>query len=191
MTTLQLAQDETADALLSADPLALLLGMLLDQQIPMEKAFKGPCVLRERLGRDLDAAVIAAHPDLAGIFATTPAIHRFPGSMAGRVQELCRFLVEHYDGRAKNIWEGVATGKEVLRRLKELPGFGDQKARIFLALLGKQLDARPDGWREAAGGYGEDGVHRSVADVTGPESLLHVRAYKQQMKATAKAKGES
>ena len=182
-----IAQDPTADALLSSDPLALLMGMLLDQQIPMEKAFCGPAVLRERLGEDLDARSIAERSDLAELFAATPAIHRFPGSMAGRVQEMCRYLVEHYDGRADAVWAGVADGDELLHRLKKLPGFGDQKARIFVALLGKQAGVRPSGWREAAGAYGEEGAMRSVADVTGPESLLAVRATKQAVKAAAKA----
>jgi uncharacterized HhH-GPD family protein len=189
MPTLHLSQDPDADALLSADPLALLLGMLLDQQIPMEKAFRGPLVLQERLGR-LDAAAIAEAPDLAELFARTPAIHRFPGSMAGRVQELCRYLVTEYDGRAEQIWQGVASGAELLARLEALPGFGTQKAQIFLALLGKQLKVRPKGWREAAGAYGEDGSFRSVADVTSPQSLLKVREHKQAMKAAAKAAKE-
>jgi len=187
MPTLHLSQDPAADALLSTDPLALLLGMLLDQQIPMERAFTGPYVLSERLGR-LDAAAIAEHdPEaFAAIVAMTPAVHRFPGSMAKRVQDLCRALVEQYDGRAENLWTGVEDGAEVLRRLKGLPGFGDQKARIFLALLGKQVGVQPSGWREAAGTYGQDGALRSVADVTSPETLLQVRAYKQSMKAAAK-----
>ncbi len=184
---LHLSQDPGADALLSTDPLALLLGMLLDQQIPMEKAFRGPQVLRERLGHDLDAAELATRDDLAELFAQQPAIHRFPGSMAGRVQELCRHLVEHHGGRAQDVWEGAASGTELLARLQALPGFGDQKARIFVALLGKQCGVRPKGWREAAGTYGDDGALRSVADVTSPETLLQVRAYKQSVKAAAKA----
>ena len=188
MAALHLSQDPDADALLSKDPLALLLGMLLDQQIPMEKAFRGPYDLRERLG-DLEASTIAAmEPErFTAVMAGPPAIHRFPGSMGGRVQELCRYLVEHHDGRAENVWAGVKTGDELLTRLEALPGFGKQKAQIFLALLGKQLKVRPKGWREAAGAYGEDGAHRSVADVTSPESLLQVRAYKQSVKAAAKA----
>jgi uncharacterized HhH-GPD family protein len=188
MTTLCLAQDPDADALLARDPLALLLGMLLDQQIPMEKAFKGPQVLLERLGH-LDAQRIAEHdPEaFATVMATPPAVHRFPGSMAKRVQELCRALSEQYGGDAEALWRGVDSGAEVLRRVKALPGFGEQKARIFVALLGKQLGVQPDGWREAAGPYGEDGATRSVADVTGPESLLAVRATKKQVKAAAKA----
>ncbi len=186
MRDLHLSGEPEADALLATDPLALLMGMLLDQQITMEKAFRGPYDLRERLGHDLDAADIAGRSDLAEIFATPPAIHRFPGSMAGRVQELCRALVDHYGGKADNVWNGVTTGGELLGRLKALPGFGDQKARIFLALLGKQFGVQPIGWREAAGSYGDDGSLRSIADVTSRETLLQVRAYKQAMKVEAK-----
>ncbi len=190
MTALRLSQDPDADALLSRDPLALLLGMLLDQQIPMEKAFKGPAVLQERLGR-LDAEAVASYdPEaFAALVAGPPAIHRFPGSMAKRLQDLCRALVEQYDGRADAVWQDVADGAELLRRLEALPGFGTQKAQIFLALLGKQLGVRPSGWRDAAGAYGEDGALRSVADVVSPETLQQVRAYKQSVKAAAKAKG--
>jgi len=184
---LHLSQDPDADALLSRDPLALLLGMLLDQQIPMEKAFRGPAVLLERLGH-LDAAQIAEADaeGFAAVMARPPAVHRFPGSMAQRVQDLCRALVEHHGGRAEAVWEGVEDASEVLRRLKGLPGFGTQKAQIFLALLGKQCGITPDGWREAAGPYGEDGALRSVADVTSPSTLLEVRAHKQSVKAAAK-----
>lgn len=187
MPTLHLSQDPDADALLSKDPLALLVGMALDQQIPMEKAFRGPFDLRERLG-GFDAATIAAmDPEgFNAVMAGPPAIHRFPGSMGKRVQELCRHLVEHHDGRAEAIWEDVKTGEELLARLQALPGFGRQKAQIFLALLGKQLKVRPKGWREAAGAYGDDAALRSIADVTGPETLLQVRAYKQSVKAAAK-----
>jgi uncharacterized HhH-GPD family protein len=188
VTDLRIAQDEQADRLLAESPLALLLGMALDQQIPMEKAFKGPQVLLERLGH-LDAARIADLPqeEFASLVATPPAVHRFPGSMAKRLQDLCRALVEHYDGRADAVWEGVGDGAELLRRLESLPGFGKQKAQIFLALLGKRMGVRPQGWREAAGSYGDDDALRSVADVTGPESLQQVRAYKQSVKAAAKA----
>lgn len=188
MAALHLSQDPDADALLSQDPLALLLGMALDQQIPMEKAFQGPYVLRDRLGR-LDAATLASYdPEaFAALVGRTPAVHRFPGSMAKRLQDLCAALVEQYDGRAEAVWEDVADGAELLRRLQALPGFGKQKAQIFLALLGKQLGVRPAGWRAAAGAYGEDGALRSVADVTGPETLQQVRAYKQSVKAAAKA----
>ena len=186
MTTLHLSQDQDADRLLADDPLALLLGMLLDQQIPMEKAFRGPYVLRERTGAALSAADLATREDLPGLFAQTPAVHRFPGSMAGRVQELCRALVADYDGRAEAVWEDVPDGAELLRRMQALPGFGKQKAQIFVALLGKQLGVRPPGWREAAGAYGVDGGFRSVADVVSPETLLSVRAYKQSVKKAAK-----
>jgi uncharacterized HhH-GPD family protein len=188
MPPLQLSQDPDADALLDREPLALLLGMLLDQQIPMEKAFRGPAVLAERLGH-LDAARIAEHDgeSFAAVMATPPAVHRFPGSMAGRVQALCRALVEHYDGRADAVWHDVSDGAELLRRLEALPGFGTQKAQIFLALLGKQRGVQPPGWRDVAGLYGEEGALRSVADVTSPETLQQVRAYKQSVKAAAKA----
>ena len=187
--SLCLSQNPDADALLSRDPLALLVGMVLDQQIPLEKAFTSPYVLTQRLGHDLDAREIAEYdPErLAELFATPPALHRFPGSMAGRVQELCRTLVAEYDGDAANVWKGAKTGEELLKRVKTLPGFGEQKARIFVALLGKQLGVRPRGWREATEPYGEAGSKRSVADITGSDSLREVRAYKQQMKAAAKA----
>jgi uncharacterized HhH-GPD family protein len=154
----------------------------------MEKAFRGPAVLRERLGH-LHAERIAGHPPEAfvSVMAQPPAVHRFPGSMAKRVQDLCRALVEHHEGRAEALWEDVADGHELLRRVQALPGFGQQKAQIFVALLGKQRGVRPPGWREAAGAYGEDGVLRSVADVTSPGTLLQVRAHKQSVKAAAKA----
>ncbi len=184
---LWLTDDADANAVLSKDPLALLLGMLLDQQIPMEKAFRGPYDLQTRVGK-LDAADLAGRDDLEEVFRQVPAIHRFPGSMAGRVRDLCAHLVEHHGGKAQNVWKGVKTGDELLERLTALPGFGDQKARIFLALLGKQLAVRPDGWREAAGQYGDDGALRSIADVTSKETLLQVRAWKQEQKAAAKAK---
>ncbi|WP_307028729.1 HhH-GPD-type base excision DNA repair protein [Streptomyces canus] len=188
--TLHLAQDPEADELLGRSPLAALVGMLLDQQVPMEWAFKGPRTIADRLGLDdLDAHEIAAQdPDaFAALLSDKPAVHRYPGSMAKRIQQLCQYLVEHYDGNAELVWKGVADGRELLRRLEELPGFGKQKAQIFLALLGKQLGVRPKGWREAAGAYGEAESFRSVADITGPESLVKVRAHKQEMKAAAKA----
>ncbi|MFE1845162.1 HhH-GPD-type base excision DNA repair protein, partial [Streptomyces sp. NPDC059515] len=171
--TLHLAQDPEADALLGRSPLAALIGMLLDQQVPMEWAFKGPATIARRLGSDdLDAHEIAAHdPEaFAALLSEKPAVHRYPGSMAGRIQQLCQYLVEHYDGDAEAVWRDVDTGAELLKRLQELPGFGKQKAQIFLALLGKQLGVRPAGWREAAGSYGEEKSFRSVADITGPES---------------------
>ncbi len=188
--TLHLAQEPAADELLGRSPLAALVGMLLDQQVPMEWAFAGPRTIATRMGvDDLDAYEIAARdPEaFAALLSEKPAVHRYPGSMAKRVQQLCQYLVEHYEGDATAVWEGVDTGKEVLRRLNDLPGFGKQKAQIFLALLGKQLGVRPSGWREAAGAYGEPKAYRSVADITGPESLTKVRAHKQEMKAAAKA----
>ncbi|MFI1382050.1 HhH-GPD-type base excision DNA repair protein [Embleya sp. NPDC020886] len=189
-TTVHLAQQAEADELLGRSALAALVGMLLDQQIPMEWAFAGPYTIAQRLGRtDLDAHEIAEYdPDeFAELLSTKPAVHRYPGSMANRVQQLCRYLVEHYDGKASAVWADAATGTELLKRLQDLPGFGKQKAQIFLALLGKQYGVTPKGWREAAGGYGEAGAHRSVADITGPESLAKVRAHKQEAKRAAKA----
>ncbi|GHF72571.1 HhH-GPD-type base excision DNA repair protein [Streptomyces griseosporeus] len=189
--TLHLAQDPAADELLGRSPLAALVGMLLDQQIPMEWAFKGPRTIADRMGADdLDAHDIAAQdPEaFAALLSEKPAVHRYPGSMAKRIQQLCQYLVEHYDGNAELVWKGVDDGRELLRRLEALPGFGKQKAQIFLALLGKQLGVRPTGWREAAGSYGDPGSHRSIADITGPDSLTKVRAHKQEMKAAAKAK---
>jgi uncharacterized HhH-GPD family protein len=185
---LPLTGDPPADELLEREPLALLIGMLLDQQFPMERAFHSPYELKERLGGRLDAAEIAAaDPDeLASLFAQRPALHRFPGSMAARTQELCRQLVEHHDGRADAVWTGAASGKDLLARLRALPGFGDQKARIFVALLGKRLGIRPDGWEDAAGGYGKPGWF-SVADVDGPDSLARVREHKKAVKAEARA----
>ena len=184
-----LAQDPDADALLTDSPLALLIGMVLDQQIPLEWAFKGPLNLTQRLGRDLDATDIAGRDpeEFAKAFATPPALHRFPGSMAGRVQEMCRVIVEDYNGDPAAIWTGVGTGAELLKRIKALPGFGEQKAKIFVALLGKQMGVRPKGWREAAGEFGDDGSRKSVADITNAKSLGQVREYKKTMKAAKKA----
>ncbi|MCU1612750.1 MAG: hypothetical protein JWO98_290 [Frankiales bacterium] len=189
MPTLRIAQDAAADELLGRDPLALLLGMLLDQQFPMERAFAAPRLLADRLGVEtlVPAALADADPgELVRVFQGPPALHRYPGSMAGRTQELCRVLVERYAGRADALWADVPDGATLLRRLGELPGFGAQKSRIFLALLGKQCGVTPPGWREAAGPYGDEGSHRSVADITGPESLAEVRRFKQEQKQAAK-----
>lgn len=186
--TLSLPIDGEANRLLERSPLALLTGMLLDQQVPMEKAFSSPYVLAQRLGHDPDARELAGYDPqaLVAVFARPPALHRFPKAMAGRVQELCRILVDRYDGDAGRVWADLTDGRELLRRIADLPGFGTQKAQIFVALLGKRYGVRPDGWREAAGGYGDPDTHRSVADVTDAESLRQVRAYKQQVKAAAK-----
>jgi len=185
-----LSQQPEADALLDKDPLALVIGMVLDQQIPLEKAFSGPYVLTERLGHVPDAAEIAGMPedDLVAVFSKPPALHRFPGSMAKRVQAMCQVVVEQYDGDVSNVWTQAADGKELLRRLGGLPGFGKQKAQIFVALLGKQYGVDVPGWREAAGEFGPADTYKSVADIRDPESLGKVREYKKQMKAAAKAK---
>ncbi|MGA5305137.1 HhH-GPD-type base excision DNA repair protein [Nucisporomicrobium flavum] len=186
--TLSLPIDAEANKLLSSDPLALLIGMVLDQQIPLEKAFSSPYVLTQRLGHAPTAQELAGFdPDaLVAVFAEPPALHRFPKAMAARVQEVCRVLVADYDGDAANLWRDVADGKELVRRIAALPGFGKQKSQIFAALLGKQYGVQPPGWREAAGAYGEEGAHRSVADIVDDESLARVRAFKKEMKAAAK-----
>jgi uncharacterized HhH-GPD family protein len=187
--TVHLTGDQAADELLATDPLALLVGMLLDQQVAMETAFLGPKKISDRMGAfDVRAIADADHEAFAAMCATPPAVHRYPGSMAGRIQALCRYVADAYDGDPRRIWtDGDPDGREVLKRLKALPGYGDQKARIFLALLGKQFDVRPDGWREAAGAYGEEGSRRSIADVVDQRSLDEVRATKKQLKAAAKA----
>ncbi|HEY5456305.1 MAG TPA: HhH-GPD-type base excision DNA repair protein [Acidothermaceae bacterium] len=188
--TLHIAQQADADALLDRDPLALLVGMLLDQQFPMERAFAGSYLLAQRMGVDqLNAHDIAEYdPEkFAALFVGPPAIHRFPGAMAARVQALARLLIDDYDARAEAVWEGAKSGAELHARVATLPGFGQQKARIFVAFLGKQRGVRPRGWREAAGPYGEDGIFRSVADVVSPESLQKVRDHKKEMKAAARA----
>ena len=192
--SLRLAQDPEADALLDSDPFALLAGMLLDQQIPMERAFAGPAVIAKRLGvARLDPAEIAAmgEQEFAAVLSEQPAVHRFPGSMAARVQSLARTIVDSYGGDAASVWTTAETGTELVSRLAALPGFGQQKAQIFTALLGKQLEVQPTDWRQAAGAYGQDGARRSIADVTGPESLNEVRAFKKALKAAAKAHGSS
>ena len=188
MAKLHLAGDREADALLSNNPLALLIGMLLDQQVPMETAFAGPKKIADRIG-GIDARQIADYdPDkFAALCAERPAIHRFPGSMAKRIQLLARDIVDRYDGDAAALWTaGKPDGPEVLRRLKALPGFGEQKARIFLALLGKQYGVAPKGWREAAGDYGKADCHMSIADVVDAASLDQVRTHKKLMKARPK-----
>jgi uncharacterized HhH-GPD family protein len=189
MAKLQLVQDPVADELLESNPFALLVGMMLDQQIPMEVAFAGPQKLAERMG-GVDAREIAEYdPDaFVKLFSEKPAVHRFPGSMAKRLQTLAQTVVDEYDGDVVALWTaGDPDGAEVLRRLKALPGFGEQKAKIFLALLGKQYGVTPEGWRAAAGDYGKDGAHMSVADVVDQDSLEKVRSYKKAAKAAAKA----
>jgi len=187
--TLSLAQDTDADKLLSEDPLALLIGMVLDQQIPLEWAFKGPLMLRERLGGVLDAADIAKRDpeELGKVFAERPALHRYPGSMAKRVHELCTRIVEEYDGDPAAVWTTATSGEQLYKGIRNLPGFGEQKARIFVALLGKQLGVQPRGWQKAAGEYGKKGSYMSVADIVDEPSLMRVRQYKTEKKAAAKA----
>jgi uncharacterized HhH-GPD family protein len=189
---LHITGDQAADAVISRDPLALLIGMVLDQQVTIEKAFSSPADLLERLGTKgpLNAATLAAMDpeELGDIFRERPALHRYPGSMAGRVQAVCRVVADEYANKADNIWKGVQSGDELVGRLRTLPGFGEQKAKIFAALLGKQLGVRPDGWRKVTTPYGKEGSSLSVADITDRESLLKVRATKQAMKAKAKAK---
>ncbi|NNG19188.1 Fe-S cluster assembly protein HesB [Naumannella sp. ID2617S] len=193
MTTrkLWLTGNETADRLLSEDPNALLLGMTLDQQVPMEKAFSGPAVIAERMGGKLDVAAIAAMDteEFVALCSQRPAIHRFPGSMGKRVQQVCRALVDDYQGDAENLWAGVDDGAALFKRIKALPGFGDQKAKIFVAMLGKLWGVTPKGWQQAAGEYGTKEL-LSVADVTDEASLQKVREAKKRMKAAAKAAKE-
>ncbi|GGH99194.1 HhH-GPD-type base excision DNA repair protein [Arthrobacter liuii] len=186
---LHITGDPAADKLLTEDDFALLTGMLLDQQVTMESAFAGPEKIRARIG-SLKPETIAAQDPAAfvEVFKERPAVHRFPGSMAARVQALAEAVQNEWEGDAAAIWtKGSPDGAEVLRRLKALPGFGEQKAKIFLALLGKQRGLAAPGWREAAGHYGEDGCYRSVADIVDPDSLVKVRASKQAAKAAAKA----
>ncbi|MGW0452908.1 HhH-GPD-type base excision DNA repair protein [Gordonia sputi] len=187
MAKLQIAQDPAADELLSTDAFALLTGMLLDQQFPMERAFAGPAKIRDRFGSLDPEAIADADPEaFADLCATPPAIHRYGRSMAGRVQSLARVTVDEYDGDTARLWTTATTGKELFDRIRALPGFGDQKAKIFTALLAKQLDVAPRGWTTVVGDYGKKGF-RSVADVTDPDSLQKVRDFKKAAKAAAKA----
>jgi uncharacterized HhH-GPD family protein len=186
--TISLPIAPEANALLNRSPLALLMAMLLDQQVPLERAFAAPYDLSRRLGHDPEADELAdyAPEALEVIFAERPALHRYPKAMAKRVQALCLLLVERYDGDAAGVWAGVQSGAELRARIGALPGFGEQKAKIFVALLGKRVGVCPDGWREAAGHYGDEGAYRSVADIVDEASLTKVRSYKQELKAAAK-----
>ncbi len=187
MATIQITGDPAADQVLSDDPFALLVGMLLDQQYPMEHAFRGPAKIVERFGT-LDPAKIAeADPEqFATMCATPPAVHRYPGSMATRLQGLARIVVDEYAGHAERLWEEASSGADLVKRIEALPGFGKQKAKIFAALVAKQLAVRPEGWEQAVGDYALEG-YRSVADVTDEASLQKVRAFKKQQKAAARA----
>ncbi|HXP54115.1 MAG TPA: HhH-GPD-type base excision DNA repair protein [Streptosporangiaceae bacterium] len=185
--------EPAANELLSTDPLALLIGMLLDQQVPLERAFSAPYDLTRRLGHQPAADELASYdPEaLAAVFAERPALHRYPKSMAARVQQLAQLIVDRYDGDAGRVWQDASDGAELRKRVAELPGFGAQKAQIFVALLGKQLGVQPAGWREAAGPFGQPGSYCSVADISDEDSLARVRAYKQELKAAAKAKAKT
>lgn len=189
--TLNLTPSDSANELLTNDPFALLVGMLLDQQFPMERAFSSPEILAERLGTPgrLDPEVIinTSDEDLLAFAKGPPAIHRYPGSMVERIKALARIVVDGYDGDASQIWRAAPNGKAALKALQSLPGFGEQKAKIFLALVGKQLDEGPSGWKAASTPYGKVGTTMSIADVTGPESLAKVRAWKKRKKARMRA----
>ena len=187
---ISLPVDDEANELLSRNALALLIAMLLDQQVPFERAFSAPRDLVRRLGHEPTAEELAdVNPEaLAAVFAERPALHRFPKAMAARTQVLAQLIVAEYDGDAALLWTTAPTGTELLKRVSALPGFGEVKAKIFVALLGKQLGVRPKGWREAAGAFGDEGSYVSVADIIDAESLGEVRAYKQSMKAAAKTK---
>ena len=188
--TIPITGDRAADDFLVSDPLALVIGMLLDQQVPMEWAFRGPSTLRDRLGR-LDCAAIAAMPvdDLEAVFKEKPALHRYPASMAKRTHALCEHVVAEYSGDAGNIWKDVKDPQVLFDRIRALPGYGDEKAKIFLAILGKRLEVAPKGWQEFAGPFGDDNP-RSVADIDSPENLQRVRAWKQAQKAKGKTKAQ-
>jgi uncharacterized HhH-GPD family protein len=187
--TIPVTGDAEADELLVTEPLALLIGMLLDQQVPMEWAFKGPSTLKARLGGRLDAGEIAAlDPEqVEALFRDKPALHRYPGSMAKRTHALCQVIVDEYEGDAAKVWTGVATGDEMYQRLRALPGYGEEKSKIFMAILAKRMGVAPAGWEEAAAPFSDD-TPRSVADIDSPDALLRVRAFKQAKKKEGKGK---
>jgi uncharacterized HhH-GPD family protein len=190
-TPLRLTGDPEADQLLTEDDNALLIGMVLDQQVPMEKAFSGPLVIAQRMGGSFDVAKIAAmsEDEFVALCSERPAIHRFPAAMAKRTRQVCQVLADDYDGQAANIWQDARSGDEIKTRLARLPGFGSDKAAIFTAVLGKLRGVRPDGSRTAAGYYGEPGAYRSVADIVDDDSLQKVRETKRSVKAAKKAAG--
>jgi uncharacterized HhH-GPD family protein len=189
--TMPVTGDPDADALLVDEPLALMLGMMLDQQVPMEWAFKGPATIKGRLGGRLDATEMAAMDpeDLVAVFVAKPAVHRYPAAMGRRAHDLSQFLVEHYDGDAGAVWRDVDTGDELYRRVRELPGYGDEKAKIFVAILAKRLGVRPPGW-EAVSAPFSDTTPRSVADIDSTETLTRVREFKKMMKAKGRGKAD-
>ena len=185
-TELFFTQDRAANRLLARDPFALMVGMLLDQQVPMEWAFGAPAMLQERLGGSLDATAIAKTDpaELEAVFRAKPALHRYPGSMAKRTHALAAFLVEHYDGRAENVWEGVTSGEDLLERVQALPGFGKDKSRIFVGLLGKRLGVQPPGWEKVAADWA------SIADVDSFDRITEIREKKRAVKAAKKAESQ-
>ncbi len=187
--SLYLTGDPAADGLLMSDGFALLIGMVLDQQVPLERAFGAPRALAQRLGGRLSVAAVAAAPleELVAAFSAKPALHRFPAAMAERVQRVARAIEERFAGRAEAVWEDAASGEELMANIRSLPGFGAEKAQIFVALLAKRLGVRPPGWEAVAGPFAEAGAYRSVADIDGPEALVLVREHKRQMKAAAKS----
>lgn len=183
--------DSEADGLLTRDPLALVIGMLLDQQVPMEWAFRSPLTLKARLGQRFNPADIAAMDpeDLVAVFCEKPALHRYPAAMARRVHGLCVHVVDHHGGDAARIWKGVRTGDALYARVSALPGFGPEKSQIFVALLAKRFGKRPEGWETAAGAFA-DGQPRSVADISSRAAFAEVRAWKKAQKAAKKSKAE-
>jgi uncharacterized HhH-GPD family protein len=190
-TPLPITGDDDADALLADNPFALVLGMMLDQQVPMEWAFRSPATLAGRLGGDLTPARLAAlAPDeVEARFREKPALHRYPGSMGKRAHKLATHIVDEYDGETEAIWTTAADAGDLYRRIKAMPGFGEEKSRIFLALLAKRFEVAPDGWREHAGPFGDTNP-RSAADVYDDASLQDVRAWKKAQKAKGKSKSE-
>jgi uncharacterized HhH-GPD family protein len=191
--TIQMPVEPAANELLTRSPLALLIALILDQQVPLERAFSAPYDLATRLGHEPTADELADFdPEaLARIFSERPALHRYPKAMAARVQEVARLLVSDYGGDAAALWSTASSGAELYKRIAGLSGFGPQKAKIFVAMLGKQLGVQPPGWQEAAGPFGDPGSYLSVADIVDEDSLGQVRAYKQSLKAAAKAKAAS
>jgi uncharacterized HhH-GPD family protein len=181
--------DADADALLNDNPLALLIGMLLDQQIAIEWAFASPHRLRQRLGRPLTASALAelTEDEVVELFAEKPALHRYPASMAKRAHKLCTHLVQHHDGDPTSVWSSAADARELRRSLLALPGFGKEKTRIFIALLAKRFGIAPPGWQDEAGPFAADG-HHSVADLDGPDAVVALRDHRAALKAAGRDK---
>jgi uncharacterized HhH-GPD family protein len=188
MGTLYITGNPASDKLLNSNGTALLIGMLLDQQVPMEWAFNGAHTLKQRLGH-LDPRKIARmDPDeFLTVCLEKPAIHRFPKAMAQRIQGMCQIIATDYGNKGENIWSDVTDASVLFERLRKLPGYGEEKAQIFIALLGKRFGVTPNGWKKAAGVF-SDSNPRTVADITSPETLLKVRAWKKAEKAADRDK---